>query len=142
MTQSSYAKECLWIFCGKWRCISSCKTNVILPTLLSKTQVYYWTKNVQKHPLCILFLCNADPCLKFAAWAWPLANMDNVSISLWQLSELSKVHLLYLLYLIKSKLMHFFISFSSLIRTTITFVKDIVCFHFQFPFTSRSAVKH
>lgn len=73
MTQLSYAKECHWMFGGERRCISSCKTNVILPTLLDKTQVYYWTKNVQKHPLCI--------DLTIPLQCWPLSEVCSMSLA-------------------------------------------------------------
>ena len=117
--------------------IKSGRANAILLNLSGKSWVYYRTKNKQK-PSSTNGTDNSFAMLTLV-WGlqrelghWPMWTM--FKISLWQFNELSDVHLLYLLCLIKSKPMHFLISFSSLIRATINLMKDIVCFYFQFSF--------
>jgi hypothetical protein len=45
---SFYAKELLDSFVVNSDGYQPCKTSVIPPTLLGKSQVYYWTKHVKK----------------------------------------------------------------------------------------------
>ena len=86
------------------------------------------------------FLGNCDPHREIPAWPWPLASKKDVSVSWWQLSEPSSVHLLYLLCLIKSKSMDVWISLSSLI--TVKLMKSRVSFYFQLHSLGCSPLKH